>query len=415
MALNDITKNHGVAVLDPKNDLVELLLKHIPKHRAKDTIYLSGRNPIPIDFMTWETADEKEQLADDIQLTIEQLSVNTAGDRWPSILQWAIKAVLEARDCSFIDIYHFLTDENTRAKILSRVSDKYTIDYWEREFKHDKQFVSSITSRLGKFLTPEFRIILGSPKGLRISEDVMEAQRVLLVNLAKTGRRSGNLLGRLLVSKIQQATMKRVDQDKNKRKRFYLYADEFQRFQTSAFDDILSEAGGLQLCLTLAHQYPEQLEERIRNSILGNVSTFFLFRLRPSAAALFKDEIPSMENKSVWKRSPKTGEMEWIKEPIPFDTKALASFPQGRVLYRAADGTAKIFTTPKPPERPYAHYAEAIKKRTMKVYGLPLLPHSENKVPLGQVEHPHGNPHPTDEIEPQTGPIQDIPRHSDED
>lgn len=400
-ALQDIAQGKGVAVLDPKGDLVEKLIHHIPKSRVPDTIYLDGVTPIPIDFMSWETRAELNQLADDLMVTFKQLSQNAAGDRWQSILQWTVTTILEAKDCSFLDIYYFLISETRRRSILDKITNEDILQYWKDQYPHfPKDSATPITTRMAKFLlTPSLKVMLGSPNAKLNIFDVMEKQKVLLVNLAKGGKESGNLIGTLLVSKFQQAAMRRQFQKPKDRIPFYLYADEFQNFQTSAFDVILSEAGGFQLCLTLAHQYVDQLEARIRSSIFGNVSTMFLFRLGQQDAVLFKGEIPSMTTEDVWKRSPKSGEMEWMERKLPFDPSLLTSLPRGRVLYRAADGSAHFINTPPPPEMSNASFAEIIQKRTIADYGVQTgSPESSLK---------------EDEIKPSGRPT-DIPSHRGE-
>jgi len=65
----------------------------------------------------------------------------------------------------------------------------------------------------------------------------------------------------------------------NERKPFYLYVDEIHNFLTLSFADILSEARKYGLNLTLAHQYIEQLDEKLRAAIFGNVGTLISFRV----------------------------------------------------------------------------------------------------------------------------------------
>jgi len=400
-ALQDIIQDKAVAVLDPKGDLVEKLIHFIPKSRIADTIYLDGLAPIPIDFMSWETRTELNQLADDLMVTFKQLSQNAAGDRWQSILQWTVNTVLEAKSCSFLDIYYFLVSDARRRSILARITNEDILQYWKEQYPHfPKDSATPITTRMAKFLlTPSLKVMLGSADAKLNVFDVMEKNKVLLVNLAKGGKESGNLIGTLLVSKFQQAAARRQGQNLEDRKPFYLYADEFQNFQTSAFDVILSEAGGFQLCLTLAHQFVGQLDSRIRASVFGNVSTMFLFRLGHEDAPLFAGEIPSMETEPVWRRSPESGEMEWMSRPLPFDPAKLTKLPRGRALYRAADGSARFINTPHYPEMPRTPYAEIIKKRTIDDYGSKAA----SSVALSK----------EDEINP-TGRPQNIPPHRNE-
>jgi hypothetical protein len=75
----------------------------------------------------------------------------------------------------------------------------------------------------------------------------------------KIGHDKANLLGSLLVTQFQLATMCRASQPEAERRDFYLFIDEFQNFTTDSFAAILAEARKYRLCLTLSHQYVDQI------------------------------------------------------------------------------------------------------------------------------------------------------------
>jgi len=88
----------------------------------------------------------------------------------------------------------------------------------------------------------------------------------------------------MLVTQIQLAALSRANLAENKRRPFYLYVDEVHNFLTLSFADILSEARKYGLNLILSHQYIEQLDEKIRGAIFGNVGTIISFRVGPEDA-----------------------------------------------------------------------------------------------------------------------------------
>ncbi len=87
------------------------------------------------------------------------------------------------------------------------------------------------------------------------------------------------LLGSLLVTKIEQASLSRADIAEEKTRDFYLYIDEFHTFTTNSFADMLPALRKYRVCLTLAHQYLEQIDEKIVASIFGNAGTVITFRV----------------------------------------------------------------------------------------------------------------------------------------
>ena len=105
------------------------------------------------------------------------------------------------------------------------------------------------------------RNIIGQTKSAFNLRKVMDDQKVLMVNLSKgkIGDLNAQLLGLIMVSKINMAAMSRADMPEEKRKDFYLYVDEFQNFATDTFGEILSEARKYRLALIMAHQFIAQI------------------------------------------------------------------------------------------------------------------------------------------------------------
>lgn len=99
---------------------------------------------------------------------------------------------------------------------------------------------------------------------------------------------------------MNSAALSRSDLPEDKRKRFYLYVDEIHNFLTLSFADILSEARKYGLNLILAHKYIEQLDEKIKAAILGNVGTIISFRLgAEDAKFLAKEFFPTFEESDL--------------------------------------------------------------------------------------------------------------------
>ena len=360
MALQDIVRGKGVGVIDPHGDLVERLLTFIPKRRVPDTIYLDASAPIPIDFMHCKDDKERDSLADDLYVLFQAFS-ESSGERMNSILRRLIPTLLSVPGTTFLDIHDFLAHEERRRQILSSLRNKELHAYWTKQFPHlPKDSAMPILSRMAKFvITPSLRAMLGEAHPKLDIFEAMEQRKILLINLAKVGKESGTLLGKLFVSKIQQAAMRRQIQDPTYRIPFYLYVDEFQNFQTSAFDVILSEAGKYRLCLTLAHQYVDQLDKKIRASIFGNVSTFILFRLSEADARLFRGEVRFYDSVE--------------DEYVPLRPEDLTALRKGRAVYRSVSGEASYIRTPSPPRTPISNYAELIKNRTIEQYSCQRL------------------------------------------
>ena len=126
----------------------------------------------------------------------------------------------------------------------------------------------------------------------------MDEKKILLVNLSKgrLGDINANLIGLVLVGKIQMAALSRVDMFGKPMNDFYLYIDEFQNVTTDSITSILSEARKYRLALNIAHQYITQLEENIKNAVFGNVGSMAVFRVGTEDATFLEQRFKPIFN-----------------------------------------------------------------------------------------------------------------------
>jgi Type IV secretion-system coupling protein DNA-binding domain. len=209
------------------------------------------------------------------------------GPRMEHILRNAIFTLLEQPGSTLLDIPPILTDKIFRERAIAKVSNRIVRNFWFQEFDKYSVWLRSeatapILNKVGQFLaTPLIRNIVGQPKSAFNLRQVMDEGKILVVDLAKgrIGDDNCSLLGSLLVTKLQLAALSRADTPDEKRKPFHLYIDEIHSFLTLSFTDILSEARKYKLYLVMSHQYLDQLDERMRAAVFGNVGTLISFRV----------------------------------------------------------------------------------------------------------------------------------------
>ncbi|NOZ44555.1 MAG: TraM recognition domain-containing protein [bacterium] len=120
---------------------------------------------------------------------------------------------------------------------------------------------------------------------------LMDEGKILLIKLPK-GKLQEEImgfLGAMFVTKLFQAAMGRQSIEKNQRKPFFLYVDEFQNFSTETFNEILSEARKYGLSLCVAHQFIKQIPSNLSDSLFGNVGTMISFRVSSDDAEIIKN------------------------------------------------------------------------------------------------------------------------------
>lgn len=305
MVIADIKNGKGIAVLDPHSDLAEELLHHIPKERINDVVYF---NPSDLDFavafnpLKGIHPDFHHLVASSLISTFKKIWIDSWGPRMEHILRFSLFALLEYPDGTLLDIQPLLTDKGFRETVLSHVQNQDTRSFWFNEF--DKfsptmraEAVSPILNKLDLFLTsiPLKNTVGQKTRGFRIQQ-IMDEGKIFIANLSKgkMGEDACALLGCMLVTSFQMATLHRARQPEHSRRPFFLSIDEVHTFATLSFVDILSESRKFGLGLYMSSQFLNQLDPRILAAIFGNVATLVAFRVgSEDAATLAKEFYPT--------------------------------------------------------------------------------------------------------------------------
>jgi hypothetical protein len=114
--------------------------------------------------------------------------------------------------------------------------------------------------------------VLGQPASTISFKKILESGTPLILDLSDLGDEPAALLGAIVINAFKQNI-------ETVRTPYALYIDEFQNFGTSIISTILSESGKFGLQLVLAHQFLSQLDDEIRDAVLGNCSTIVSFRV----------------------------------------------------------------------------------------------------------------------------------------
>lgn len=294
MILQDIRAGKGVAVLDPHGELVEDLMQLLPPERADDVIYFNPSDterPMGLNIMEAETEEQLHFVVGSIISLMYKLydphKTGIIGPRFEHAIRNAMLTIAADPGATFIELVRCLTDPKFVQELLPKVKDPVVRRYWTDQIAqtsdfHKSEVLDYIVSKFGKFITNKvMRNIIGQSKSAFNFRQVMDEQKVLLVNLSKgkLGEEDAKFLGLILVPKILTAAMSRQDVAMEQRKDFYLYVDEFQNYATEDFAVILSEARKYRLNLIVANQFVAQIEEDVKNAVFGNVGTVVCFRV----------------------------------------------------------------------------------------------------------------------------------------
>lgn len=295
MIVQDIQAGHGVGVVDPHGDLIEDILLHIPPERAQDVILFDPTDTqAPLGFNILEAKDDAQrdlivnEVVQILQSLAARLNPESVGPMFEHYLRNALLALAQDEEATLVDVPRMFVDEKFRQKVLQHNQDPTVRQFWEQEFAQSQRgqmsadMLSYVISKLGRFIgNAVVRNIIGQANSSFDVRAVMDERKILLCNLSKgnLGDINADLLGFVLVSKIQIAALGRANVPADQRPDFYLYLDEFQNFTTESIATILSEARKYNLNLNMTHQFIQQLDEPIREAVFGNVGTVISYRI----------------------------------------------------------------------------------------------------------------------------------------
>lgn len=295
MIEQDMQDGKGLCFIDPLGDAIENLIKKVPTHRAKDVILFDPSDtqfPLGLNLLEFKKPEERDFLIQEvIEIFYKLFDPNRTGIVGPQWEHWARNAALTVMSNpgggSLIDLPRLFTDDAFREASVANVTDPVVKAFWQEQLAktadfHKSEMYNYFISKFGRFMTNDLmRNIIGQKQSSFDFRQMMDEGKILFINLAKgkIGEINSNLLGLILVSKLQVAAFSRADIPETERRDFYLYVDEFQNFTTDTFATILAEARKYRLNLNVTNQYFAQLTERIRDAVIGNVGTIIAYRV----------------------------------------------------------------------------------------------------------------------------------------
>ncbi len=297
MIIQDMLDGNGVCFIDPHGDMAEELLSCVPANRVKDVIYFNPgdiQRPMGINMLEYDPnyPEQKTFIINELLEIFNKLyDMKTAGG--PMFEQYFRNATALVMDDpesgnTLLEINRVFVDKKFRDYKLSRTTNPLVKTFW-REVAEKAggeaalaNIVPYISSKFDSFLSNEImRPIVAQEHSAFKLRDVMDGQKILLINLSKgrLGELNSSLIGLIMVGKLLMAAFSRVDIPEAQRKNFYLYIDEFQNVTTNSIETILSEARKYKLGLTIAHQFIAQLSDEIKAAVFGNVGSLACFRV----------------------------------------------------------------------------------------------------------------------------------------
>lgn len=291
LAVQDIAAGRGVVVVDPKGDLVDDILQRVPEERRDDVVVLDPADETrPVGLNVLSGGDRLAELvADQVLAVFHDLYRENWGPRTQDILHAALLTLANRPGMTLCALPVLLSNQGFRRKAVAALDDEIALKPFWAWFEslsegERQQAIAPVMNKLRAFLLrPRMRALIGQAEPAFNVESVFTQRKVLLVSLAKglIGPEAAALLGSLVVSQLWQTAQGRVRLPVGQRSPVMIYIDEFQDYLHLPTDiaDVLAQARGLGVSLTLAHQHLAQLPAAMRSAVLANARSRVCFQL----------------------------------------------------------------------------------------------------------------------------------------
>ncbi|WP_239336846.1 helicase HerA domain-containing protein [Frankia sp. CiP3] len=301
MILNDAVAGRGVAVIDPKGDLIRDIHTRLPAGLGGRLILIDPDQPGPPPCINILDGADPALATDQLLSICRRIWADSWGPRTDDLLRATCLTLLTpaparvGRTATLVDVARLLTDTAFRRRATAGVTDPILAGFWAWYTQlSDGARAHAAAPVLNKLRTlllrPFVRAVLAAgPSTVNLTR-VLDASGILLVRIPKgtIGDDASAVFGSIVLAKIWQAALARTRRPPGDRPDAAAYLDEAHTFLTlpGGLADILAEARGLHLSLILAHQHLAQLPADLTDAVAANARNKIFFACSPQDAAV---------------------------------------------------------------------------------------------------------------------------------
>lgn len=288
MALYDIRQGIATIFIDPKGDSLKKIYYQIED--KSNVHYISIESPVVINPLNKE-GYRLDNIIQEFITILDVLVTLTASNPESTVLMreiitMALKVIKKEEEKNLDFFTKFLLYPKVRQDVISGsdiTSDEYL--YWSEFDGKNREKVESakrVASRLIEISTGEMKDFTIGKNEFDI-ENIVQNQRVVLVDTSRMNRNSRIYLSNLIVYSV----LSYCEFAKKKEKPLLVYVDEFQIVVSNLFSELLARSRSSKVGFTLAHQTFHQLPKNILSDIFGTVNTQICFRCGDEEATRF--------------------------------------------------------------------------------------------------------------------------------
>ena len=300
LVLQDAEAGRAGLVIDPRGDLITDILARLPEHAINRVVLFDPDDQAAPPRLNLLQGPDPDFTSDTVVGIFRRIYAEYWGPRTDDILRAATLTLTRAQDPT-LTLGHvplLLSDDalrvDTMAKVIARSGEDQALeDFWGWYSGLTVSARSSVTGPvLNKLRTALLRkwvrqVVASGPSTIDLSK-LFDSGHLVLLRLPKgrLGEDTSSLIGSFALAATWQAVTARIHTPEHLRKDLCAYVDECQNFLNlpGSLEDMLAEARGYRLGLTLAHQELGQLPGDLRKAVSANARSKIYFSASPDDA-----------------------------------------------------------------------------------------------------------------------------------
>lgn len=292
MILADAEAGRGAVVIDPKGDLINDLLARLPNHATDKVVLIDPDTPNAVPCLN-PLEGEKVRSVDNLVSVFSRVFASAWGPRTEDILRSVCLTLRTGSESpKLTEILDLLLDDASQPSpdtLTGHPALKRFWDGYQRLSDQGRaQVIAPLANKLRKLLLQPFIVqaLAAGPSTVDLGSVLDGGLCLVRVPKGQLGEDTARLLGSLIVAQVWQAATARASLPQWQRLDAALYVDEAHNFLhlPIAMEDMLAEARGYRLSMTLAHQHLGQLSKDVKEGISTNARSKVFFSCSPEDA-----------------------------------------------------------------------------------------------------------------------------------
>ncbi|OKI24708.1 type VI secretion protein [Saccharothrix sp. CB00851] len=293
MILADAEAGRGIVLIDPKGDLVTDVLSRLPRSAADRVVIFDADSKTRPPCLNPLDGGETDLTVDNLVSVFRRVYSAFWGPRTDDVMRAACLTLRTQQGVATLaDLPKLLADEAFRNRVTGGITDPVLRGFWswysELTDSSRSQVISPLMNKLRAFLLRPFvRDAIAAGRSTVDMGQVLDGG-ICLVRIPKgsLGGETTRLVGSLVVARTWQATTARARTPQRQRRDASLVIDECHNFLHLPYpiEDMLAEARGFRVAMTLAHQHLGQLPRELREGMSTNARSKIFFNASPEDA-----------------------------------------------------------------------------------------------------------------------------------